>query len=313
MRLILIFILLAAPVAIADEDVSWLRGPIELSNQYPVSFGHLSITPEKASLLPEETIEVKATASWSSTLSFKDTLVADAESRELRIGANYGYSNYFEYGFELPLLWRGSGILDHTINQWHETFGLPKNSRDNVSDDEFFFAGYDETGGTRFGSPIVSAKVSLVPEILSSDFAVTLPIGSSAYSGDSADFRFQLLANKQWERFGIYAGASYSYIGNTSGSELLLTRHNPGGFLYLDYLLIDYIVLNIGFLTTKTPVDKALGVSNMQYYVDFGAVISLAESAAFEFLLRENPINGDDSTDFTAHFGLRYYIPGASA
>ncbi len=74
-----------------------------------------------------------------------ESLTLDGETTRLTLNWRYGFSDRLEIGIEAPLLSHESGNLDSLIENWHDIFGLPDGSRDQLPQDELLFS-YQDTG-----------------------------------------------------------------------------------------------------------------------------------------------------------------------
>lgn len=77
--------------------------------------------------------------SWGSTAlmqsSANETLLIDAETRELRFAVQRGLSNGYALRVQLPYRQTSGGSLDGFIDDWHDTFGLPEGARPSLPQD----------------------------------------------------------------------------------------------------------------------------------------------------------------------------------
>jgi hypothetical protein len=76
---------------------------------------------------------VAADLNWASTSLVQragtEQLIVDAETREARVTLGRSWSNGFAMQLELPYRYTGGGVLDGTIDGWHDLFGLPQGAR----------------------------------------------------------------------------------------------------------------------------------------------------------------------------------------
>lgn len=70
---------------------------------------------------------------WGNTALMQSTanesLIVDAETRELRLSFSHRLSKRLSLGLELPYRYTGGGNLDGFIDNWHDAFGLPEGAR----------------------------------------------------------------------------------------------------------------------------------------------------------------------------------------
>jgi len=60
----------------------------------------------------------------------------DGETHRLTLAWRQGLANGLEWGFELPYIWHTGGFLDSSIENFHDTFGLPQGGRSDVPQDQ---------------------------------------------------------------------------------------------------------------------------------------------------------------------------------
>jgi hypothetical protein len=77
---------------------------------------------------------------WSSSAIAQgnetETLIVDAETRELRFAAARGFGGRFAFQLQIPYRYTGAGALDGFIDGWHDAFGLPEGARRALPEDE---------------------------------------------------------------------------------------------------------------------------------------------------------------------------------
>jgi len=83
--------------------------------------------------LSSETWTLAADLNWASVSLVQragsEQLIVDAETREARVTIGRSWSSGFAAQVQIPYRYTGGGVLDSTIDSWHELFGLPRGSR----------------------------------------------------------------------------------------------------------------------------------------------------------------------------------------
>ncbi len=72
--------------------------------------------------------EEKATAT--------EQLVVDGELLHATLIFRQGFGDHMEWALELPLMRHSGGVLDHVIDEFHDTFGFARGRRESVEDDQ---------------------------------------------------------------------------------------------------------------------------------------------------------------------------------
>ena len=66
-----------------------------------------------------------------------ESLYVDFEAYNLTAGGYYGLNDRWALKLDVPFIYRGGGVFDHAIDEWHKFFGLPRADRPDVENDQF--------------------------------------------------------------------------------------------------------------------------------------------------------------------------------
>ena len=319
----LVLMPLVGNIVLAQTDTdsrqkNWNRGPVELGNQYFIAVNHLSITPSSPEVAKKGTHQINALFSWTNSVSETEDVLFDAESRVVNLDYRYSLSDNWELGVDLPLIWRGGGVLDGFIDSWHEFFGFPEGDRNDVEDDQFNLIGRSDDGtvfanrddGFGIGDISPSAKYlissgSEYAPALSLKSKLRLPTGSSKYGGESVDLSLQLLASKGFGDFYIYGGVGYLLFLDDETKRIPFRTNNFHGSIHLEYQLFDSTSLLLGGNMLSHPLKDVRTQLSYQAYLDAAVVVDVSEVTRLEFMLRENLVSDDSSVDVSFVFGIR--------
>lgn len=154
----------------------------------------------------------------------QETLIVDAETRELRLLAVRSFANGYALRAQLPYRQTNAGSLDGFIDRWHDAFGLPEGSRPTLPEDAFrmFYRrdGIVQLDTDSPGEGVGDISVEFGRALMASpQSALTAWIGLKVPTGDADDFtgsgsvdftasiagehRF----DDRWSVFGHVAGA----------------------------------------------------------------------------------------------------------
>ena len=126
-----------SPITITTADAS----PFLARDQNPFVLVYGQPLPTEARLPAANKLEYAFSVDITNTLntesSANERLYADFEAYSLTLGGIYGLNDRWALKLDIPFIYRGGGIFDHAIDQWHKLFGLPRNSRPAVADDQF--------------------------------------------------------------------------------------------------------------------------------------------------------------------------------
>ena len=149
--------------------------------------------------------------------------VIDAETRVFDPKARIGLGSGFSLSLEQPIVWRGSGVLDQPIFEWHQAFGLPQGPRDlrSIEDDSYDIVLRTSDGENRRlrhkGTHLADLSMALDYQIreetgnspaLLSKVALQIPTGAKEYRLEGWALSAALFAEKHWSALALYAGGS---------------------------------------------------------------------------------------------------------
>ncbi|MCB0345224.1 MAG: DUF3187 family protein [Bdellovibrionales bacterium] len=308
---------IASPAA-AESDTAWGLGPIALDNAYPLARIHVSASPISPEVKPADTLSLYSSFSWSNTFNvYKGHYSVDTEHRTFRLGGTYSPSDVLELSAELPIEYRGGGILDSLIDNWHTFFGLPRGGRNDVPENRFAVHGInmDETeyafdiDGTKFGTAALGAKYLLMrgsqtEPALAAFAKVGLPTGADTYGHNGLDLLGGLSLSSRIESFIIYGSAAYYYFSDTEVAGVELSQHNASASLTVEYEATRNLSLLLGSTYYSNMVKSIENFPNYAFYLDFGLKYLYTNQTRLELLLRENPTPRLGSTDVTLHLGI---------
>ncbi|MBT3181121.1 MAG: DUF3187 family protein [Deltaproteobacteria bacterium] len=236
--LLIVFILcfLAMPGSIFARQYESF-GPISVRNQNPVYLQNLGLTPRKAAPLPHGTMEIRVDSAYSSLYEFgQDTtnsLDLDMEFWRIGLHFDYGISDSFEIGMELPLVHFNGGFLDGFIQDFHKFFGLPNGGRDQVPNNRFSYS-FATNGVEHFGFPPTNLGLGDISFHLKHQLAgedsdwpdlswfaeLKFPTGkrSRGFGSGAMDFGIGLLLDASYKRVHAHFNTGYFVLG---GNDLI--------------------------------------------------------------------------------------------
>jgi len=299
-----------------EEYSNYGFGPPGLRNQYPLSVLHLSLAPASPRILEEGAYRIKLNTAWTNDFIAEPEYTVDAESRMLVLGFDYGVAPNFELGIDIPILWRGGGVLDSFIDSWHRAFGLPRGSRDLVANNQYEISGSNtdgstfdlESSGTRLGNIELGARYLLSEgsktlPAWSLQMVGSLPTASSGFGHQGLDISTGILGSKRWGKSVAYLGLAHLYYSDTKVDGVRFERHHLQGFLGLEYLIHRSVALYLG-LYGSSRILRVADHPAYALYLDMGGKIRIADDSYLELLLRENPAPGEGTSDVTFYAGL---------
>ena len=116
-------------------------GPFLSRDQNPFTLVYGQPLPTPARLPHAEELEYALSLDITNTLnvetSVNESLYVDFEAYNLTLGGIYGLSERWALKLDIPFIYRGGGVFDHAIDEWHKLFSLPRANRPAVADDQF--------------------------------------------------------------------------------------------------------------------------------------------------------------------------------
>ena len=318
--LIFLQILCVAP-AYGEEQSLFGVGPSGAADQYLLSALHYSHVPRSASLVEPGFGQVNVNTSWTNTNILEDDYRVDYESSEVRFRYRKRVALAWELYADLPLVWRGGGILDSPIDGWHDFFHLPQGNRDRVKDNEFAVGGSTNEGqpfelsetGLHFGNAVLGAKYQFFRDLEKAwaaalDWSLSLPSAYREYGHNGVDAGLGLVSSKRFGSWILHAGLGYIFFQDTEISGILYSRHNADGFLGLEYGFTSSLTGFVNLRAAGPGVQDISGHPEYCAYIDFELRKKLLSQAALSIGLRENLSPGDGSADISfllsGHLGL---------
>jgi hypothetical protein len=128
-------LLLGAAAAQADEPPPVDQGALVRGFALP-QLGRPGILAGGTDSLRLDLSEVNE---FAAKANLSESLFADGEATQLSLDYRRGLGSGWEAGLYAPLLIQGGGILDSTIEGWHDLWGLPNGSRQNFPQNRYRF------------------------------------------------------------------------------------------------------------------------------------------------------------------------------
>lgn len=273
-----------------------------------------------ARLAPDEGISYSAALAWSNTTNLPHTAVeqlyVDAETAEIDLRATWRRGAWLAAA-ELPMLWRGGGILDGVIDDWHAFLGVNRGDRPYVQSNSYRIT-YTTLGAAPFSAqrgpalgdiPVEAGRIlfSAPGTQLSVWAGAKLPTGSRAHatSNGALDAAAWLSAGHAFgSRFAMFAQAGVMRPGG-SGEFAHVSREMGFGTLGVTWKGTDAISA-----IAQADVHSALPASTLNFLQPavvgtFGARFRLAPFLALDVGLQED-LATNHSPDATLYFELRH-------
>jgi hypothetical protein len=248
---------LLPPAAVADPFLTRDQNPFTLVYGQPL--------PTPARLPPPETLAYAFTFDISNTLNLEtpgaESLHVDFEAYNLNLSLMYTLNERWAVKMDMPFIYRGGGVFDHAIDEWHKIFGLPRGDRPAVADDQIRMF-YANDGMTN--TDLSSSQAGLAD--------IQLGLGYSLYA--SPDQAVSL-----WGAIDLPAGDSAKLTGNDDMdySVWMAASTRTGTLSTLD--------ANIGVVVPGNSVLASLQTENLVFFGHAGAHFGLNDVFALKLQL----------------------------
>ncbi len=208
-------------------------------------------------------------------LSADEALLFDGETTRLALGWQWQRSAW-DFHAALPVVSHNTGILDPTVETWHDIFGLPNGNRDRRPQNELAFswseAGVERLGLERSATSLGDARISVGRRIVQTErHALTLraqlklPTGRSEKLSGSGGTDVTLGLNYRdtaWfgsDRLQFDAAIAVTQLGSTDLSDLPLKDSVTAARIGLAYRVSERYELGV-----RIRARERLVVSNMR-------------------------------------------------
>lgn len=320
----ILIVFLSAAAAVAQDDSSEPvrsnvgRGLQQFTDAQPLATFHLNLPITTPRILGEAESEISFLLDWGNSFATRTSQLyfVDAETLNLRIRHRRGVCEGFEFGWELPILMRGNGIMDGFIEGFHDAFGLTNGGRDNVSDD-----GYGITMGTSHGTRTLSqgvafgdlsfwAKFGLTDEDAWAAAAVVaglkVPTGGDDFGSGGVDLGASVNVSKNLcSVVTAYAGAGPMWFSDVENGALRFNRWNWQAYAGLEFHACDEVSVTAQTLLESPMLQQPANFDDTRYLWSVGLIIEpWLDGKTFEVGLVENIMNFESTADLAWHFGF---------
>jgi hypothetical protein len=220
----------AAFLSLALFSVHSFAEPLPASDQNPLLSGFNPSASFPSRPNAEGRWSIESTFSWANSAlvetNARESLIVDAETRELRLIAQRGLPHGYAIRVLLPYRRTTAGTLDSFIDEWHELFGLPEGARPSLPEDSLriFYRrdGLSQLNARSSAQGIGDASVEIGKSLVSADrtavaawFGLKLPTGNAAkFTGSgSVDASASLSAEHRFaDRFEVFGQVGLTWL-----------------------------------------------------------------------------------------------------
>lgn len=204
-----------------------LADPLPVNEQNPLLSGFAIPGALPARLGTAGTWSFETTFAWGSNAivqsNANESLLVDAETKELRLIALRGFADGYALRIHLPYRHTSGGSLDGFIDRWHDAFGLPEGARPSLPEDAlrllYLRDGVAQLDSRSSNQGLGDASLEVGKSLVTDDqSAVSLWLGLKLPTGDADDFTgsgsvdmtlalaTEHRIGERWQVFGQLAG-----------------------------------------------------------------------------------------------------------
>ena len=311
--------------ASAQADFS----PFQTRDQNPFNLIHGQPLPVNASIATPGELHWNNTLTVTNTLNSQqladESIYLDYESYRFNLGLQYGFAQDWSVKLDLPLVYKGAGMLDSAINNWHKLLTLPQANRPNVENNQYRIQ-HDRNGRTLTELAASDAGIgdlqlglghmlyTTSQSRLSLWTGLKLPTGSTSMlnSNGAVDASFWLAANyrvgKHWSvnsNAGLVLPALV-VTGKRSPYNDALASQALFGHIMLAWQAVDWLDVKIQLEGhTSYYDDSKLRLLGSTYVTTFGGAIHINQCNTLDIAISED-VKVEASPDVSFLFGWRY-------
>jgi hypothetical protein len=298
-------------------------GPLLLRAQSPLAILRLSPTPEPPVTLSKGQMQATMLTSWNNyfDLDPQGRYTIDAEALRLAAGFAYGVTSRLEVQAELPVSYRGGGILDRFIQNFEGLLGVPNEQRKVAPRNRYLIeihgshgmtfvrsggdAGWGIEDATATARYQLARGTETTPAVVAS-VLLKFPTGrhSSLFSSGGYDVGAGVSVGQRLGRFNLYGSIVAMHYATTDMVGVALYPNQVSLFTGVEYRVSQRASWLLQALVTSPGAEHFGDFSKATYEITFGVKRILSPNLLLEASMLENLFIFDNSPDVGFHVGL---------
>jgi hypothetical protein len=334
------------------------RGPIRIRNQFPLSLPFLEFAADDNWMLKKRELRLDFHYAHSNTFVKSSGIVRNIQPRNGRgvltrevaerlvqeqpeeeaflfdteverwsLNVFYGLSDAVMIEAELPILRFGGGFLDPVIENFHNTFGFPDDSRPdfrkNISEAflyinrQFLYFGPEDLDGAGLGDLVLSSKFRLLRggkswPAITARAVIKLPTGDpqKLRGSGSMDYGLDLIVSKPFTKSCLHLNLGAVAPGKWELMPNLYPSPIYSALLSYERLVgknTSLILQNLASSNVLTGVTDS-GIGKISHEITIGLEIDHPPWLRWTFSLTENYAQYNNSPDIGFHVGVMYLL-----
>ncbi|HNX50899.1 MAG TPA: DUF3187 family protein [Thermoanaerobaculaceae bacterium] len=329
---ILVVAMVVAAGGAAQSSDPWVGsmavglGPLILRSQSPLNLLRLSPTPITPVTVPAGEWVASLMTGWNNYFDYDPTrYLIDAETVRLAFGGIYGVSSRTDLSIEVPLAYRGGGVMDGFIEGFESSLGVSNRERLRFPRNQFLIRIVGPDGvilqrrGAASGWGLEDVVLGLrhqlargsetSPSIVASVTA-KLPWGreDALRSTGGVDYGISLAVGQRLRsRFHLYATAMLMRYAETDLVGIELKRSQVALFAAVEFRKSTRTSYLLQAMTVSPSARDYGGFSRPTYEITAGVKKVLSRDLMLEAAFLENLFVFDNSPDFGVHVGFIWH------
>lgn len=267
-------------------------------------------------------IDVKV--QWANTFATDEDetlkpFVVDAETVRLELGGFYALRDDFYIGAEAALVFRGDGILDYTIDGFHDAFDLGNGGRDLRPTDEYEIFVMDETGnrdeldeGLGLADLVLKAHWNvtegdrLLPAVALQGF-LGLPTSTEGFGTDGLDIGVSISFYKNlFDSVFVYGSLGGVILTEPKIEGFEFEKFNLQTSVGGEWAIVDDFSIVVQYMYYSGLLEFPRELNRSRHYVAGGFKWEIVEDVDLGFSVIENLAPFSNSADIVGHLGLGF-------
>ncbi len=294
----------------------WGRGPLPIRDAMPLSSMRLLLHPFGPGVPKRDHPAGRIEVTWANTFLSADDSTVDAETVRAAIEVRDAVSDRMDVGLEVPIVWRGGGVLDGVSNFLHDVFGAPDGDRSDARDGRHEIAVFDGAGRSELdrdfglGDLVLSSQARLHDGSPGSPAValrgeLRLPTASDDLGADGIDAGLALgLSKRVFDGVYAYAGGGGTHFFDTRHEGFEFEETRGYGFAALEWQALEGFSVLVQADLASPLLRSPRELDGWQSYVHVGGIVDLSESARLELAFVENVEDQDATADFALFAGV---------
>lgn len=314
------------------------RGPLEIRDEFILAQPRLTLPAISPDTLGRGETSIRASFILGNSFGWiqdqagekplaRDFLI-DGETRTFDLTVKTGLLADLDVGIRVPVHWRGGGVTDSLIDDFHEAtegIGFKDNGRRFFLKDRFRVEGFTKDGrrfslsndhGTGLGDIELQSKYRLLdggPEgwSVAGVGRLGLPTGSGPFQTGSVSGGLQLaVAKRLARRVDFFLGGGGTGFSDSEIDGIEYETFRGQGFTALEWRPVSpwSVILQTDYSTRL--IRNVRGFAGHHWMVHLGSKIEVTPSVELELAITENILELEVTTDFAVEVGLVVRLPG---